>query len=72
MKVDEIRELNEDEIGVKLSEIKTELFDLRMKASTGTLDKPSRIKELRKTVARMKTVLNERKLELESGADDGK
>ena len=70
MKVDEIRKLNEEEIGKKLTEIKTELFDLRMKAATGTLDKPSRIKELRKTVARMKTILNERKLE--SGANDGK
>ena len=36
-----------------------ELFDLRMKKATGTLDKPHRIHELRKDVARMKTILTE-------------
>ena len=50
-------------------ETKKELFGLRMKQSTGTLDKPSRIKELRKDVARMKTILKER--ELAGGNTDG-
>ncbi|MBQ3436315.1 MAG: 50S ribosomal protein L29 [Bacilli bacterium] len=60
MKVNEIRELSTDEINNKLKETKEELFNLRFKQATGTLDKPSRIRELRHTVARMKTVLKER------------
>ena len=60
MKVNEIRELSTDEINNKLKETKEELFNLRFKQATGTLEKPSRIRELRHTVARMKTVLKER------------
>ena len=60
MKVNEIRELSTEEINKKLVETKEELFNLRFQQATGTLEKPSRIKELRHTVARMKTVLKER------------
>lgn len=60
MKVNEIRELSTDEINNKLKETKEELFNLRFKQATGNLEKPSRIRELRHTVARMKTVLKER------------
>ena len=41
---------------------KKELLDLRIKQSTGSLEKPSKIHELRKDVARMKTILREREL----------
>ena len=64
MKVNEIRELSTDEINNKLKETKEELFNLRFKQATGTLDKPSRIRELRHTVARMKTVLKEREKDI--------
>ncbi len=60
MKVSEIRELSNDEIMTKLKETKQELFNLRMQQATGDIEKPSRIRELRHTVARMKTVLKER------------
>lgn len=60
MKVNEIRELSTEEINAKLKETKEELFNLRFKQATGNLEKPSRIRELRHTVARMKTVLKER------------
>ena len=60
MKVKEIRELSTEEINKKLVESKQELFNLRFQQATGTLEKPSRIRELRHTVARMKTVLKER------------
>ena len=60
MKISEIRELSNEEINVKLKETKEELFNLRFQQATGTLEKPSRIRELRHTVARMKTVLKER------------
>jgi large subunit ribosomal protein L29 len=60
MKVKEIRELSTEEINKKLVETKEELFNLRFQQATGTLEKPSRIRDLRHTVARMKTVLKER------------
>ena len=60
MKVKEIRELSTEEINTKLVEAKQELFNLRFQQATGSLEKPSRIRDLRHTVARMKTVLKER------------
>ncbi len=60
MKVQEIRELSNEEIVSKLTETKQELFNLRMQQATGNIEKPSRIRDLRHTVARMKTVLKER------------
>ena len=62
MKISEIRELSNEEINAKLKESKEELFNLRFQQATGTLEKPSRIRELRHTVARMKTVLKEREV----------
>ena len=63
MKVNEIRNLTTDEIVAKIKETKEELFNLRFQQATGNLDKPSKIKDLRHTVARLKTVLRERNLE---------
>ena len=63
MKVNEIRNLTTDEIVAKIKETKEELFNLRFQQATGNLDKPSKIKDLRHTVARLKTVLRERQLE---------
>ncbi len=61
MKVKEIRELTTEQIKAKIAEAKDEIFNLRMQQATGNLEKPSRINELRKSVARMKTILAERK-----------
>jgi len=61
MKVKEIKELTTEQIETKITEAKDEIFNLRMSQATGNLEKPSRIHELRKDVARMKTVLAERK-----------
>ena len=58
----EIRELSNEEILSKIEESKEELFNLRFQQATGNLEKPSRITELRKLVARMKTILREREL----------
>ena len=58
----EIRELSNEEILSKIEESKEELFNLRFQQATGPLEKPSRINELRKLVARMKTILREREL----------
>ena len=66
MKVKEIRELSTEEINKKLVETKEELFNLRFQQATGNLEKPSRIRDLRHQVARMKTVLRERELNEEA------
>ncbi len=63
MKVNEIRELTTEEIISKIKECKEELLNLRFQQATGNLEKPSRIRDLRHTVARCKTVLKERELE---------
>ena len=64
MKVNELRKLSDKDLVKKIQESKKELFDLRLKQSTGSLDKPSKVRELRKDVARMNTILNERKNEI--------
>lgn len=61
MKTNELRGLTTEELNKKVLECKEELFSLRMQKATGILEKPSRINELRKEVARIKTILNERK-----------
>jgi large subunit ribosomal protein L29 len=58
----EIRDLSNEELLSKIEESKQELFNLRFQQATGSLEKPSRITELRKLVARMKTILREREL----------
>ena len=63
MKTNEIRKLSTEENNKKIAESKEELFNLRMKQATGSLENPSRIRELRKTVARLKTILREREIE---------
>lgn len=60
MKVSELRKLSTEELNKKVDESKVELFNLRLKQSTGSLEKPSKIHELRKNIARMKTILSER------------
>jgi len=59
----ELRELSNEEMIKKIAEYKEELFNLRFSQATGSLEKPSRIKELRKTVARIKTILREREIQ---------
>ena len=62
LKNNELRNLSTEELNKKISEYKEELFNLRFSQATGSLEKPARIKELRKLVARMKTILREREL----------
>ncbi|HHW73963.1 MAG TPA: 50S ribosomal protein L29 [Firmicutes bacterium] len=60
MKVKEFRELNDGELEEKLKELKEELFNLRFQAATGQLENVRRIKEVRRGIARVKTVQSER------------
>ena len=62
MKISEIRELTNEDLNNKIAEAKKELLNLRFSKASGNLEKQARIKELRKQVARMKTVLREREI----------
>ena len=63
MDAKKIRDLSTEEIIKKIEENKEELFNLRFAQATGNLEKPSRINESRKEVARMKTISRERELQ---------
>ena len=62
MKVKDIRDLVDVELNQKLSDLKAELFNLRFQHATNQLDNPMRLKEVKKTIAKIKTVLKEREL----------
>ncbi len=62
MKVKDVREFNEQELDEKVKELKEELFNLRFQEATGQLENYMRIKEVRRNIARVKTVLRERAL----------
>ena len=61
MKASDIREKNDAELGELNRSLRDELFRLRMQLYTGQLDRPNRLREVRKSVARVETVLGERK-----------
>jgi large subunit ribosomal protein L29 len=61
MKVKEIRDLTDDELRQRREETEKELFNLRMQQVMGQLEMPSRLRALRRDVARMKTIVNQRK-----------
>ena len=63
MKMEELRKLSTEELNNKIKENKEELFNLRFQQATGNLEKPVRLRELRKQVAKMKTIIRERELE---------
>ncbi|HEY8463923.1 MAG TPA: 50S ribosomal protein L29 [Bacillota bacterium] len=62
MKANEIREMTADELQSKLTSLKEELFNLRFQVATGQLDNPMRIKDVRKNIARILTVMRENQL----------
>lgn len=62
MKAKDYRNLTTAEIEQKITGLKEELFNLRFQLATGQLDNPSRIRQVRKDIAKAKTVLREREL----------
>ncbi|SHJ83514.1 50S ribosomal protein L29 [Propionispora hippei] len=62
MKANDIREMSAAELTQKLSGLKEELFNLRFQLATGQLENPMRIQEVKKTIARIKTVQREQEL----------
>ena len=59
MKVNQIRDLNHDEQILKLKSLKEELFNLRFQHATGQLDNPMRIRDVKRSIAQINTVLRE-------------
>jgi len=62
MKAKEIRELTDAEAQAKMRDLRQELFNLRLQQQTARLERPSRIREVRRAMARIKTILRERQL----------
>ncbi|HOJ09503.1 MAG TPA: 50S ribosomal protein L29 [Clostridiales bacterium] len=62
MKANEIREKTQQELNQELTELKSELFKLRFQHATNQLDNPMRLKEVKKSIARVKTIMREREL----------
>jgi len=60
MRAEEIRELTVDDIKARVAELEEERFRLRFRSATEPLDNPLRLRTIRKDIARLKTVLNER------------
>ncbi|CAB1061071.1 LSU ribosomal protein L29p (L35e) [Olavius sp. associated proteobacterium Delta 1] len=59
MKASEIRDMNLDEMHSKVSDLKEELFNLRFQHEIGQLENPQRMKQTKKDIARMETIINE-------------
>ncbi|MEW5952252.1 MAG: 50S ribosomal protein L29 [Bacillota bacterium] len=62
MRAKELRDLTMEELNKKLNDAKDELFKLRFQLATGQLDNPMRIKEVRRSMARIKTMMREQEL----------
>ncbi|NLU50813.1 MAG: 50S ribosomal protein L29 [Syntrophomonadaceae bacterium] len=62
MKARKLRELTDDELKKKVGDYKGELFNLRFQLATGQLDNPMRIREVKKDIARIKTIQREREI----------
>ena len=58
--IDDLKARTDDQLGEQLAELKREQFNLRFQSATNQLEKPSRIREVRRTIARIKTLQNER------------
>lgn len=62
MKVNEIRDMSADQQSEKLKSLKEELFNLRFQKATGQLENPMRIREVKRSIAQVKTVQREAEL----------
>ncbi|HEY6049501.1 MAG TPA: 50S ribosomal protein L29 [Sphingomicrobium sp.] len=58
--IDDLKVRTDDQLQQQLSELKREQFNLRFQSATNQLEKPSRVKEVRRTIARIKTLQNQR------------
>jgi large subunit ribosomal protein L29 len=59
-KIDDLKTRTDDQLSTQLGELKREQFNLRFQAATNQLEKPSRVREVRRTIAQIRTLQNER------------
>ena len=59
-KIDDLKTKTDDQLTTQLAELKREQFNLRFQAATNQLEKPSRVREVRRTIAQIRTLQNER------------
>ncbi|NMB09561.1 MAG: 50S ribosomal protein L29 [Tissierellia bacterium] len=64
MKTKEIRQMSDSDLRTKLEDLKVELFNLRFQLATGQLENPMNISGVKKDIARIKTVIRERELNI--------
>ena len=69
MKASEIRELSRDEILRKSADLKEELFNLRFQHEVGQLENPQKMKQIKRDIARVKTVIRESELKENRGQE---
>ena len=69
MKVKEIRDMSAGELNQKVASLKEELFNLRFQHATGQLENPMRIREVKKSIARIKTIQREQELKARFRSD---
>jgi large subunit ribosomal protein L29 len=62
MKANKFRDMTDDALAAQEKELKSELFNLRFQSATGQLSNPQRIRECKKDIARVKTIIRERQL----------
>ncbi len=67
MKASKLRDLTQDELARKFTELKEELFNLRFQLATGQLENPMRIREVKKNIAQTQTIIRERELMEQQG-----
>ena len=70
MKAVEIRDLEPEEIELKVAELKEELFNLRFQLATGQLDNHNRLSSVKRDIARLRTVLRQRDIEAYEAAEN--
>ena len=70
MKINKIKEMSSPELEKELGELKTELFKLKFSLATNTFDNPMKIRDVKKDIARINTVLTERKIAEKKGVNE--
>ncbi|MET0519885.1 MAG: 50S ribosomal protein L29 [Burkholderiaceae bacterium] len=68
--MDDLRVKTEDQLSGDLAELKREAFNLRFQAATNQLERPARIREVRRDIARIKTLQNERSAKSDRGQSE--
>lgn len=64
MKVEELRDLSKKDLYERLKDVQRELFDLKIGAAQGKTTNPSKVREIKKTISRIKTLLREKEIKL--------